>query len=329
MRLPGAMVLAVLLFSATPPAGAGPLVHDPCPDAAVLQPFAANPMNLENLHFHRGALYVTGGDARLHRFAPDGSDTVVADLGQRSGAMVTGADGALYVRVGSDPGEVWRFPDPGASGAHTVAATGLAGANGMAVDAAGNIYVSSEAGDVIYKLPAGDPASWSVWAEVYGPNGLAIDDAAGVLYVAQTTDGRSPIAVIDLATAEVGTLGAYSFGFAQLDLFDPVPLARVVPPSDPSSPALPKGMDDLTLGPDGQLYATAWVTGEVLRIDPSGARPACAVATGLEQPSSVRVARGFGAWDGALFVTDFGGPAQLVVDTPQDAHVSVIPLRLG
>lgn len=312
-------LLALVALAA--PSLAGPATQDPCPDAAAPEPFVDNADDFENLHFHGGLLYATGSDNLLQAIQPDGTATTVASLGARSGAMVTGNDGALYVRVGGS--EVWRF---GAlpTDAHTVVATGLAGANGMAIDAAGNIYVSSESGDVIYKLPASDMANAAVWAQLYGPNGIVVDDAAGVLYAAQTTDGRSTIAAVALADpTNVTQVASLSFGFAQLDLFDQPPLGRAVPPSDPTSPLVPKGVDDLALGPDGMLYLAAWVTGEIVRLDPATGA-ACVVASGIEQPSSVRFAEGFGETDGDLYVTHFGGHAGLVAPLP--AGIVRVPL---
>ncbi|HLE97013.1 MAG TPA: hypothetical protein VI997_06530 [Candidatus Thermoplasmatota archaeon] len=321
-------LLALLLaaaFLAAAPVRAGPVTHEACEDAATPVPFAANPRDLENLHFHEGKLFVTGADAKLHAFASDETDTVVADLGARSGAMVTGADGALHVRVGS--ADVWRFPG---DGTHTVVATGLAGANGMAVDAAGNLYVSDEPTGRIYKLPVGSPASWTVWTRLEGPNGLVADDARGVLWTVLTTDGRSSVVALSLADASVVDEIPLTFGAFSLNVFWPFsdfshPPVAVHGASDPTSPVLFKALDDLTLAPDGRLYVAAWMPGEILRVDPT-TRAACVVASGFAQPSSVRIASGFGAFDGDLFVTDFGGHAQLVTDTPQDGHVSRVPL---
>jgi hypothetical protein len=325
----GLIALAAAWAVAFGPAGASPAGTEPCPDAAPPSTFAAVPDDLENLHFHGGHLYTTGGDGLLRRYAPNGDEAAVADLGQRSGAMVTGTDGALYVRVGSAPGEVWRFADPATSGAHTTAATGLDGANGMAVDADGDIYVSDEPAGRIYRLPAGDPAAWEVLTTLDGPNGLAIDAAARAMYVAMTTDGRSTILALDLDDpSQVTQVASLSFGFVSLNVFATPPAPKPEQPSDPSSPLVFKALDDLTLGPDGMLYAAAWMTGEVLRVDP-GTGAACAVASGLAQPSSARVAAGFGGEDGNLFVTDFGSHADLVVDTPAPGRVSVIPLHLG
>ena len=75
----------------------------------------------------------------------------------------------------------------------------------------------------------------------------------------------------------------------------------------------PKGLDDLTMDAAGNLYVTANGTAsELLKVDPATGT-ACVLAGGLTLPSSVRFATGFGpAYNGKLFVTDFGGAITVV-----------------
>lgn len=318
--------LALLLLAPlalAPQALSDPLGNAPCPDAAAPQGFAGNPTDLENLHFHAGLLYVTGDDGKLHAFDRAGRDTVVATLGARSGAMVTAPDGALVVRVGST--ELWRFPQAPGPG-HEVFVRGLTGANGLALDRQGNYYVSDEGGDRVWRVPAGSRTP-EVWAHLPSPNGLAIDDARGLLYAAETTDQRSSVAVVRLSEGALVRELHATFGAVQGDLFHSPPMPTLAEPSDPTLPWVPKGIDDLTLAGDGNLYLAAWLTGEVLRMHPqTGAT--CTLASGIAQPSSVRVARGFGAASGDLFVTDFGGPQALLGVDVSGGHVSRVPLGL-
>jgi len=316
------VVAALATFAAS--TTAGPITQDSCADAADPVPFVTGTDDYENLHFHNGLLYATGSDGLLHAFAPDGMDSVVATLGPRSGAMVTGVDGALYVRVGGGPGEVWRFEDP-PNASSTVVASGIPAANGLAIDGTGNLYVSNEAQD-IFRLPANDLANWSSWASVEGANGLIVNVSGGLLYAAITDDQRSAILAISLDDpTNVTDVAHLSFGAARVGVFERPPPASLRPASDPSNPLILKALDDLTLGPDGMLYAAAWMTGEILRVDPATGG-ACVVAAGIDQPSSVRVAQGFGEYDGDLFVTDFGGHAGLAAKLP--GSITRVPLGL-
>ena len=76
---------------------------------------------------------------------------------------------------------------------------------------------------------------------------------------------------------------------------------------------MPKVLDDLTMGSDGQLYTVAYATGELLRVHPRTGS-ACVVADGFVTPTSVHAPEAFGDFDPErhMFVTESTGRIQLV-----------------
>ena len=74
------------------------------------------------------------------------------------------------------------------------------------------------------------------------------------------------------------------------------------------APLVPKGLDDMTVGPDGQLYVVGFASGELLRVDPVTGQ-ACLVVSGLVTPTAVQFAVAFGSFDpqSDLFVTEATG----------------------
>jgi sugar lactone lactonase YvrE len=212
------------------------------------------------------------------------------------GAIVLGRDGLLYVVFGDiptsalDPASagVVRFDPRAANPVPQTFVSDLAGANGLAIDAAGNLYVSNETGTGIYKVrPDGSmDAAWTASASVFGTNGLAI--VGGDLYANVTFDPRSGIQRVPLADPVVHAPAA------QLSL-NPL--------------TLPKGLDDLTPNGAGDLYTVAFLAGQLLRVDPATGS-SCVLASGLFLPTSVRRPVAFGPYntDADLFVTEASGP---------------------
>lgn len=326
MRRAPALPLALLLLA---PAAAAlvpplaPISQSPCGALATPILFASWDTQLENLAFDgAGAMYVSdlGGD-RLLRATPDGVMAVVASVPGMHGLAVA-PDGQLYVggTVGAGPG-VLRVASLDPPTLEPVA-SGLVAANGMAFDAAGNLFVSNPglgtSAPYLARLPVGDMAAWSAWSDDYGVNGLALDATGARLYAAVTADQSSPILSISTTDAsDVRVVAELSSGALTLQ-----PGAHA--PSGPLALA-PKGLDDLALAPDGMLYAVGHVSGELLRVDPATGA-ACVVASGFEEPTSVRVAAGFGEHDGKLFVTDMGGVGVSALFAPGAGAVWVVEL---
>lgn len=303
MRLQ-ALVLLGVVASVLPSATAQTADCDVTPPPVL---FAETETSLENLAFDgNGSLYLSdAGSDRILRYGPDGQRTGVIDLDAHG--IVWGPDDRLYAAVTAADGlnDILRSTDAAATDFEVYAA-GLPVYNGMEFDAAWNLYVSDdniappEVPPDLVRIPRDDPSKWVAWSGMYGPDGIVYDPATDSLYTVVPADQSSPVWRFSPRDPEDAEVVAYlSFGAVDLS-----PGAHA-PEGDPSQP-VPKGLDDLTLGPDGRLYIAAHLSGELLRLDlPSG--EACLLASGLEEPSSVRIAHGFGDHGGKLFVTTFGG----------------------
>jgi sugar lactone lactonase YvrE len=304
--------LAVAVVPAVP-AGSDPVTQPACSGDHPTRDFVTGKGVLENLLFDgRGSLYVTG-NSMLRRYDRRGNEEVLVE-GASLGGLAIGPDRALYVGFGNDGGSsirhagasaVWRVTRARPF-AYTVYAEGFDMANGMTFDRRGNLYVSNDFQRAIVKIPRRNPSRWTVWADqFYSPNGLVIDPSGRYLDAALTFDQRSPIARFPLADpTRASILTSLTFGLATLE-------PGVEDASDPESPLVPKGLDDMTRDAKGRLYVTANGSGEVIRFDPRNGE-ACVLATGLRNPSSVRFAKGFGTDDGKLYVTQFGGAITVV-----------------
>lgn len=249
---------------------------------------------LENLAFDgQGGLLLSEGSlggtpGGLRKLTAAGArSTVVLDVASPGGIVVVGrtayfnsgdglasglfniADGAIN-EVDLDTGET-----------RTVA-TGLVMPNGLARFPNGDLVVSRDLGkgSMMRVTPAGVKTPWAPQAT--STNGMAIDAERGEFYVDSTFDPTTEISVVSLETGAT--------------------LRKIrIPGLGPLNSA-----DDLTLGPDGNLYVALNVAGSVVRVDPdTGAQ--CTVAKGLPFVSSVRFGAGPG-WDPAsLYATSFLG----------------------
>lgn len=342
MRTTLAFTLAALLLATTAalagstggpggPTLASPLTHPSCEDTPEPELFAPWESQLENLVFDgQGHLFVTdlGGD-RLLRMSPDGSvEVLLEDVGVAG--ITQGPDGSIYMAaaepalaplVGGGRVDIWRLMDT-APVEHEIHASGLPMVNGMAFDGVGNLYVSTypnPTSPFLIQVPADEPEAWQAWGDPYSANGLWHDAEDGSLLVAVTNDQASPILRIPLdAPNDHQVVANLTFGVATLQ-------PGVHAPSDPARPLVPKGLDDLTLAPDGMVYVTAHLTGELLRVDPATGE-ACVYVAGLNEPTSVRVADAFGEHTGDLFITEMGGVGVSALVAPAEGAVWRVPL---
>ena len=308
-------------------AGAGILTQDPCP-GTVTGPVVWKKMGadlLENLLFAEGSLWVSDSTARrVVRLAADGGEVPGGSLDDLyPGGLAQGPDGLIYAGSGNSIpdaalrrglSKVVRFaPSDPAGTVHTYA-EGFNMANGMTFAPGDDLFVSNDVDRGLIRIPRAAPGDWHVFADVWGTNGIVVDPAGENLYAAITFDQRSPIERIPLddpdahETAAVLTLGVAS-------------LEPAVYLPDPSKPLLGvKGLDDMTRSPDGTLYVVANGLGELLRVDPDSGE-ACLVASGFQNPSSVRIAPPGSAFDISgeamtFYVVEFSGAIRTVGYTP-------------
>lgn len=222
-----------------------------------------------------------------------------------AGGLVMGPDGLLYVNtqsrsVGSG---VVRFDPTAQHPQPELYVSELPGVNGSAFDGQGNLYETTEgSGPSVLKIRPDRTRdqAWERAASFAFANGVAV--AGPNLYASVTEDQRSPIERVPLDDpAAHRTIADLSVGVASL-----AP-ALYLPP-DLSKPLLLQGLDDLTVGPDGNLYVVGFVGGQLLRVNPRSGR-ACALVTGLLNPTAVQFPVAFGRFraDRDLFVTTASG----------------------
>lgn len=250
---------------------------------------------LENLAFDgRGALLLSEGSlggtpGGLRALSATGvRTTVVPDVASPGGIVVDGRTAYFNTGDGLASG-LFNIADGTIekvdldTGAVATVASGLVMPNGLTRLPDGDFVVSRDLGQgsMMRVTPAGVATPFAPLAT--STNGMAVDVARNQFYVDSTFDLTTVINVIDLD--------------------DPAapPRKIVIPGLGPLNAA-----DDLTLGPDGNLYVALNVAGSVVRVDPdTGAR--CTIAKGLPFVSSLRFGNGPG-WDPAsLYTTSFTG----------------------
>ena len=239
----------------------------------------------------------------VERYDPSGHVTETVPVAG-PGGLVTGPDGLIYANTTGGPAGtgVVRFDPTLAHPTPSVVVSGLPGVNASTFDVAGNLYVSTEgsAPSVLRVRRDGSrDTAWERAAGFYGANGVAV--AGSNLFAAISFDQRSPIELVPLADPHT------HHTFAQLS-FGALSREPAVHQPDPSAPLLPKGLDDITVAPDGQLYVVAFVTGELLRVNPATGQ-SCVVVSGLVTPTAVKFPVAFGSFDPVhdLFVTEATG----------------------
>ncbi|MBI2127410.1 MAG: SMP-30/gluconolactonase/LRE family protein [Thaumarchaeota archaeon] len=114
--------------------------------------------------------------------------------------MTFDKQGSLYIAVGGLPGQdpakpvgfILKVPADKLSatnpGEAEVWASGVPGANGIAFDKNGNLYVSNFGGGTIYMVPSTGGEGKVIAEKLVSPNGLAFD-RNGILYAANTRNG--------------------------------------------------------------------------------------------------------------------------------------------
>lgn len=266
---------------------------DPACNAWTQKTIKGNLGSLENLEFDGtgGLLLSASGPGAIERLTPDGTvSTLVPNVNSPGGQRVVGrtlyfntGDGAASGLAGTPDGTLERFDLDAAT--RTTVASGLTMPNGLAILPNGDFVVSRDigSGTGITRVPVGDPAHPQAnWAAIDDQNGMAVDPTGTWLYADQTFTADSAVYRIRIA--------------------DPSDKSVVATLAGPT----PKGLDDMTIDPKGVLYLAANGTGEVIRLDPV-TKEHCTIATGLQNPSSLKFGRGPGWATDHLYVTAFDG----------------------
>lgn len=314
------LLVAALCAAAAPSAGAGPITQDPCGGSASVALWRRLGSNvLENLLFAEGTLYVSDAtDGAVVRLDDASSAPQVVLEGASPGGLAQGADGLIYAGLGNSlansftrngQGKVVRFDPDAPAGTLTTVVSGIDMPNGMTFLPDGDLAVSNDGGYGLLRIDVAD-GSFSELAHVWGTNGIVV--VGDALYAAITFDQRSPIARVPFDGGPVSHEIQLTYGAASLQP------AVYEPGADPAEAPLlgVKGLDDMTRDADA-LYVVANGMGELLRVDPATG-DACLIASGLQNPSSVRIAPEPGPYaDGDpatldLYVTEFSGAIRVV-----------------
>lgn len=249
---------------------------------------------LENLAFaDDGSMLLSEtsllGPGRIHRVTADSARSVAVDDVLAPGGLVVDGQ-TLYFTTGNRAAAGLFDIHDGTvdtldlvTGARATYANGLVGPNGLAKAANGDFFATRNVGrDVgLTMVPRTSPHTPSVVRTDLGTaNGIAAD--GDTLYVGNTFEPELRITVLDAG--------------------DPAGAARILP-VDGFGPFT--ASDDLSVGPDGQIYLAQNLASRVLRIDPHSGS-ACVIGTGLPLTSSVDF--GGPGWDtDALYATSFDG----------------------
>jgi streptogramin lyase len=247
---------------------------------------------LENLAFDgRGGLILSStANNAIERMTPAGQvTTLVPDVNAPGGLVVRGrtlffntGDAAASGVLGRADGTLERVDLD--TGARTLVAAGLTMPNGLTFLPDGSAVASRDlgSGTGITRVSRAGAVQTS-WAALDDTNGMAVDPTGRWLYADQTFTLDSAVYRISIADPSHAEVVAHLGGVG-----------------------VPKGLDDLTIDGRGRLYLAANSAGEVLRLDPATGA-SCVIATGLQNPSSVRFGRGAGWSSSHLYVTGFDG----------------------
>lgn len=240
-----------------------------------------------------GKLFVSGTDgssenALLRRYgAPGRKPQRIAAAGPGPGGLAWAGKRLLWGNgntqanglIGDEtPSASLYSVNPATRGKRRIADS-LGMANGIARTKRGEIFASNAAGTKLDRISASGETT-NGWASVSSANGLAISPNGKYLFANQTLSSPSTIARIEIAHPENVTswFTADTFG----------------------------GLDGLTRDEDGNLYAAAWLAGQVWKITRD--RQACVLATDIPQVSNLVFGVGKKRFSrGQLYAVNFAG----------------------
>ncbi|MBJ7328568.1 MAG: SMP-30/gluconolactonase/LRE family protein [Solirubrobacteraceae bacterium] len=294
MSAAAAAVAACLALTASDASAALPT----CPGVGAKQSLVREPGQLESAAFDaEGHLLYTNQSRRQVRAldAPGAATRTVAVGIDSPGGLVLEPGGTMLVGQGNSVGgllapatglaRLIRF-DP-ETGEKTTYARGLSMTNGVVRAADGTVYASDDfVGSLDRVSPEGRVQRG--WYRATDTNGLALS-ADGKTLFANRSFGATRVMAIDTVT------GAHRVHWK--------------PPASQSWVLL----DDLDIDAAGNLYANAYLAGEVWRIAPGGS--ACALARGLLTAAGITLgSSGAGFSPTSAFVTTHTGS---VVEIPR------------
>ncbi|HUR25718.1 MAG TPA: hypothetical protein VM327_06880 [Candidatus Thermoplasmatota archaeon] len=277
-------------------------------------------VGFENLVFDgQGSMYLTAFEHGLYRAFPNGTvlhvasddrpippDEGVGENGPNNFMSPDiGPDGALYVSEGmaiQSPvsARILRFPVPGEP-EFEVYADGFDGANGLAWGSDGNLYLAHGFRTELWQVTGKD--TYRVYGNYPTVNGVvAMPD--GRLGIAQFGDPGQAVSAIDLERGDIQVLFHFNPGVSVAGN-QPTVAAGV-------GPLQLKGIDDFVVLDDGRIVATAHFRLQFLLGDPATGDECILLSGAKAEPTSARVAKGFGAWDGWVFLVDNGGDVHAV-----------------
>lgn len=182
------------------------------------------------------------------------------------------------------------------NGNYSVVSDHLGMANGVVRADNGAIYASNDFGSKLDRISSRGVTK-NGWATLESANGMAISRGGKYIFANQTLVTPSTISRIEIANPTNVKTWVSAEGLVD---------SNVV-------------LDGLTRDNHGSLYAAAWATGEIWKIDSD--RRICVLASGIERPSSLDFGRGKKRFRSArLFAVGFGGEIVQIMGARQATY---------
>ncbi len=243
----------------------------------------------------RGKLFVSGTDgssdsALLRRYGKPGAKPgLISSAGPGPGGLAWAGRRLLWgnsnTQANGSAGDLnptaRLFSVLPSKGTRKTVSKTLGMANGVARASNGTIFASNALGEKLDRISTSGKTT-NGWASLPGANGLAISTDGRYLFANQTSAVPSTVARIEIAHP-----------------------ANVINWFTAEAPGVGT-LDGLTIDGKGNLYAAAWLPGQIWKITPE--HEACVLASGLDRPSNVAFGKGRKGFRIAnLYAVSFGG----------------------